>query len=256
MEISRMNNIDGVLAVPSEVLRASSSMKHIISFNPHNNPVRNEVWWFPVYGRCYRGTETLSNSPKTTQLVSGRRRIWTPSRWKVHAPHHPVILERVPSWHPRVTSTKDGTWRDKACITSLLDELTAVSSLFGANILLLQSSLHAASRVVMLNCFLQKCNPCPPLRQVCSPGSALHPGSEAEPLIWPLLPLHLYEAQKPSCPRVLWHPYHDSPLPCRLAGPPPSLPCTPECPLHYTVYSLKSCHGLPCVLNKWWCMYA
>ena len=43
MEISRMSNIDGVLAIPSEVLRASSSMKCIISFNPHNNPGWNEV---------------------------------------------------------------------------------------------------------------------------------------------------------------------------------------------------------------------
>ena len=234
MEISRISNIDGVLAIPSEVLRASSSMKRIISFNPHDNPMRNEAWWFPVCGRRYRRTETLSNSSKTTQLVSGTRRIWTPSRWKVHAPHHLVILERVPSWHPQ--SAQHQGWPLKRWsmfhIAGFLDELTAISYLFGANISLLQSSLHAASRGVMLNCFLQKCNACPPLRQVCSPSSALHPGSEAEPLIWPLLLLHLYEAQKPSCPRVLWHPYHDNPLPRRFAGPP--LPCTPECALHYT----------------------
>lgn len=43
MEISGMSNIDGVLVIPSEVLRVSSSMKCIISFNPHNNPGRNEV---------------------------------------------------------------------------------------------------------------------------------------------------------------------------------------------------------------------
>lgn len=43
MEISRISNIDGVLAIPSEVLRASSSMKRIISFNPHDNPMRNEA---------------------------------------------------------------------------------------------------------------------------------------------------------------------------------------------------------------------
>ena len=149
---------------------------------------------------------------------------------------------------PRVPSTKDGTWKHEACIAGLLHELTAINHLFGANISLLQSSLRAASRGVMLKClFSSKMQSfsffeaglfsllCPPpwLR-----GRAAYLTPPPDTSVWSskvILPMGALAS-------LLWQ-------------SPPTPFGWSHCPALLHVYPLKNCNGLPCVLNKWWCVY-